>query len=147
MISVLNHLSLVDCTTVKPAQERPGAAGGIRCPRPQVQLPFVSWYATRLSLSEASISIASLRSIDGSSTVSLVIAMLRFPHLCLDIVESRYYICQRLLYAGVVNLLLCGVYRELLDLVIGSFLLRLHVLYLRIHRTPVNRRSSNAAQG
>src|ERR1700733_11065036 len=104
MMSVLNHLSLVDCTTVKPAQERPGAAGGIRCPRPQVQLPFVSWYATSLSLSEASRSTASLRSIDGSSTVSFVIAMLRFPHLKLNIVHRVFDVVHRLLQRRVLLL-------------------------------------------
>src|SRR5665213_1688871 len=97
MMSVQNQRSLVDCITVNPSHDRPGAGRGISCPRPHVQLPFVSRYATSSSFSEASRSIASRRSMDGSSTVSFVIAMCRFPHLSLDVVYSVFDIVQRLL--------------------------------------------------
>src|SRR5208337_2770542 len=106
MMSVLNHLSLVDCGTLKPCHERPGAARGISCPRPHVQFPSESGYASSLSFSAASRSTARRRSIDGSSTVSFVIAM-RFPHLGLDVVDGIFDIVQRLLHRCV--LLLDGV--------------------------------------
>src|SRR5271166_4099781 len=136
MMSVLNHLSLVDCTTVNPSHDRPGAGRGISCPRPQVQFPRESLYATSSSFSAASRSTASRRSIDGSSIVSLVIAML-VPHMVLNIVDSIFDVIQRLLHRCV--LLLDGVQLVVVlgDVPLGGCVLILQLGYLVVDLAPV----------